>query len=318
MMEAIERTKAIIHEAQQTIDEALSKAQAELEEAKQRAHLELNAVAMDVDRTDKSANPSTLGSHPMTILALSTLIIGLSGFVVNESSVLLVNVFMKLIAESLSSSIDLIDAYPFSFRIAFFAAVMMYPILAVISHKRSRRIMKNVAMVDKACQTGEDVSSRAEGVIALSSQTKVKDERELEADQNSDWSDSSLSSLDDDDDDDDDDGSIESDGEEVVHFRVYVRLLRLVGSEWKKYGPLVMSLSRKSGKTCMVFRNDIGVIHLLLPIAKRMTFEKVEKKSAYIRFVSVEDENRGLECFMLQVSPKMLNKLHAKLVEMAT
>jgi hypothetical protein len=322
IMEAIQRTKAIIDEAQQAVDQTLSKAQKELEEAKQRAELKLNDLAMDVDRIGGGANRRSLRSSPMTILLSSTLILGLCGLIVYYPELelkMLPSSIMVTSAELLSSCIGVIHSYPIPLRIPFFVAAMLYPILAVMSCQRSRRSNKNVTLVDRASQThGEEVRSRAEGVIALALPTKTKDERGSEVDVNSTRSDSSVSSsLDDDDDDesgsDDDDVDVEE-----VHFRVYVRLVRLVGSEWKKYGPLAMSLSHKSGKPCMIFRNDIGVVHLILPIAKEMTFEKVQKKCAYIRFMSIEDEMRGLECFMLQVSRKVFDKLHVKLVEMAT
>jgi hypothetical protein len=55
-----------------------------------------------------------------------------------------------------------------------------------------------------------------------------------------------------------------------------------------------------------------------LPIAKGMEFETVEdKENRYIRFASIEDEVKGVECFMLKVSQKIFDKVHSKLVELA-
>lgn len=320
-MEAIQRTIAIIDEAQKAVDQALLKAQKELDEAKKRAELKLDDLAMDADRIGGRKNRRSFRSFPITLLLSSTLILGLCGLVAEYPTVelkMLPPSIMVTSAEVLSSSIRVIRSYPMALRIPFFAVAMLYPILAVVSCQRSRRLDKNDALEDIATQTrGEEVRSRANEVNALALPTRTKDEPESEVDFNSNRSDSSSvsSSLDDDDEIGSDDEDVDV---EEVHFRVYVRLLRLVESEWKKYGPLVMSLSHKSGKPCMVFRNDIGVVHLVLPIAKDMKFEKFHKKFTYIRFMSKEDEKRGLECFMLQVSRKVLEKLHAKLVEMAT
>lgn len=68
----------------------------------------------------------------------------------------------------------------------------------------------------------------------------------------------------------------------------------------------------------MVLRNEIGKVQLNLAVGKGMPFEKVLKKSskgtaAYVSFAAVEDEAKGMESFMLQVKPEMLDKIHATL-----
>lgn len=63
-------------------------------------------------------------------------------------------------------------------------------------------------------------------------------------------------------------------------------------------------------------RNDVGVLHMNLPIAKGQKFDTVEDKG-YIRFASIEDEVKGIESFMLKVPQKIFEKVHSKLVELA-
>ena len=110
------------------------------------------------------------------------------------------------------------------------------------------------------------------------------------------------------------------DDDELVHLRAFVVLLKLEGSVWKKYGRLLLNLTTKCGKPCMVLRNEIGVVHFNLPVATGMAFEKVEKigDGGHIRFMSIQDETKGLQAFTLKVgSTKMLNKLLAELENMA-
>ena len=109
------------------------------------------------------------------------------------------------------------------------------------------------------------------------------------------------------------------DDDEVVYLQAAVTLLKLEGSAWKKYEQLLLNLTTKCGKPCMVFRNKIGVVHFNLPIARGMKFERAETKtgSGYIRFMSIQEESQGLQAFMLHSGSKMLDKLMAVLENMA-
>ena len=77
-----------------------------------------------------------------------------------------------------------------------------------------------------------------------------------------------------------------------------------------------------SNKHRLVIRNQIGKVQFNVGVSKGMMFDKVTKdgkkgKTAFVKFMAVEDASKGPEQFMLQVKPECLDSLHDILKSMA-
>ena len=127
-----------------------------------------------------------------------------------------------------------------------------------------------------------------------------------------------------------DDGKIdkiehEENTEETVLHEVRAKHLKMENGAWKKYGTGVLRVYKhnQTMKHRMVIRNEIGKVQFNVAIYDGMKFDKVIKdtkkgKSTYVSFSAVEDSDKGLESFMIQVKAEYLDKLYdalAKTVE---
>jgi hypothetical protein len=276
------------------VEGALANAQDEIESAKLQAVLKLNDVVKNLDQIHAQKSYKATDSQISVLASIflwSILTASITGLVAHAMTL------------DLSVAAEMSEPYAFYTSMAAFTSALLYPFAAFFfTTAKSRGVpYKKVVLVDQGCQTIPDDALKTDHVIVPHLNHESKEEEQTIQ------SDISL-----------DPGSDE-DGE-VVHFRAYVEPMRLVDGKWKKYGSLRLNLSSIGDKPCMVFRNDIGVLHMNLPIAKGMTFNTVKDTSnnCYIRFASIEDEVRGLESFMLKVSPAMLDKIHAKLLAMAS
>ena len=295
MKGAVENTKATIKSIQADFETALTKAINDIDAGRIQAELKLNAMSRSLDHiVEKKRKRSTTYSTALLTLLLWTFVI---------VSLLLLVAFVTTLDLTIASAQELLaisinTAYAFPVQVAFFTATALYSVAAFCLHRSSRTPKANKpVLVDKGCQT--DVSS---SVIA------PRAENEGEKEDGSISSEDSVVSL-----------TNSSDEGEVVHLEVYVEPMKLVENQWKRYDSLKMSILTIDGRNCMVFRNDIGVIHFNLPIAQGMDFETTEDKGqSYIRFASIEDKDKEIKVFMLKVAPKMLSKVHSKWVELAT
>mmetsp|Transcript_391 Transcript_391/g.592 ORF Transcript_391/g.592 Transcript_391/m.592 type:complete len:485 (-) Transcript_391:115-1569(-) len=100
----------------------------------------------------------------------------------------------------------------------------------------------------------------------------------------------------------------------------YYKILKKTGS-WKAYSSGVLRLYRhkeNTNKRRMVLRNEAGRVQLNLGITDGMMFQKeLNKKRAFIKFVAVQDQSKGVEKFMLQVKPDGLDVLYGALEDLA-
>jgi len=114
----------------------------------------------------------------------------------------------------------------------------------------------------------------------------------------------------------------ENSEEEILHeFRA--KHMKFENKEWKRYGVGVLRLYRHktTSKQRMVIRNELGKVQFNVGVSKGMKFEKKIKsgkkgKAAFVKFCAIEDVNKGLESFMLQVKPESVEKLHEALEAM--
>jgi hypothetical protein len=137
-----------------------------------------------------------------------------------------------------------------------------------------------------------------------------------------------------DDDDDDptsnpDDGKIdtviqEENTDEVVLHYVRAKHMKYEDKQWKKYGAGMLRCYRHkiSNKHRLVIRNEIGKVQFNVGVSRGMMFDKIAKdgkkgKTAFVKFMAVEDASKGPEQFMLQVKPECLDSLHDVLKSMA-
>mmetsp|Transcript_146 Transcript_146/g.295 ORF Transcript_146/g.295 Transcript_146/m.295 type:complete len:482 (-) Transcript_146:208-1653(-) len=125
-----------------------------------------------------------------------------------------------------------------------------------------------------------------------------------------------------------DDGKVsvqqEENKDEDILMEIRAKHLKCVDGKWKKFGAGVLRLYRhkETSKHRMVLRNEIGKVQLNLAVSKGMPLDKHLKKgskgaAAYVSFAAVENEEAGMERFMLQVKPEELDNLHSTLSEMA-
>ena len=124
-----------------------------------------------------------------------------------------------------------------------------------------------------------------------------------------------------------DDGKIdkiehEENTEETVLHEVRAKHLKTENGAWKKYGTGVLRVYKhnQTMKHRMVIRNEIGKVQFNVAIYDGMKFDKVIKdtkkgKSTYVSFSAVEDSDKGLESFMIQVKAESLDKLYDALVK---
>jgi hypothetical protein len=136
------------------------------------------------------------------------------------------------------------------------------------------------------------------------------------------------------DDDDDptsnpDDGKIdtviqEENTDEVVLHNVRAKHMKYEDKQWKKYGAGMLRCYRHkvSNKHRLVIRNEIGKVQFNVGVSQGMMFDKIAKdgkkgKTAFVKFMAVEDASKGPEQFMLQVKPECLDSLHDVLKSMA-
>jgi len=287
-------TNDIIRQVHLDLDKALTKARDDINLAVSTAELKLNEL-MQAKNDQKSAGRQL--SFLYTTIMMS---IGLT-----TACVLSAGIDVNILRTELLSPLDTLslmrELSPFQFNIWVFTAALIYHVVAFFIIRSGNengnkiRLSPNakvkIELGEKGCQTDPSLLEE-ESENELGSASSVGGSLNVS-----------------------DNGEAFEDCEKVYH-KAYVTPMRLVENEWKEYGPLHLNISSIDGKRCMVFRNDIGVLHMNLPIAKGMTFEKVKKK--FIRFVTIEDEVRGMECFMLKVSPSILDKLYSKLAEMAS
>jgi len=126
-----------------------------------------------------------------------------------------------------------------------------------------------------------------------------------------------------------DDGKIdavlqEENSDEVVLHHVRAKHMKYQDKQWKKYGAGMLRCYRHkiSNKHRLVIRNEIGKVQFNVGVSKGMMFDKVTKdgkkgKTAFVKFMAVEDASKGPEQFMLQVKPECLDSLHDILKSMA-
>ena len=126
-----------------------------------------------------------------------------------------------------------------------------------------------------------------------------------------------------------DDGKIdavlqEENSDEVVLHHVRAKHMKYQDKQWKKYGAGMLRCYRHkiSNKHRLVIRNQIGKVQFNVGVSKGMMFDKVTKdgkkgKTAFVKFMAVEDASKGPEQFMLQVKPECLDSLHDILKSMA-
>lgn len=124
-----------------------------------------------------------------------------------------------------------------------------------------------------------------------------------------------------------DDGKIdkieqEENTEETVLHEVRAKHVKMENGAWKKYGTGVLRVYKhnQTMKHRMVIRNEIGKVQFNVAIYDGMKFDKVIKdtkkgKSTYVSFSAVEDSEKGLESFMIQVKAEYLDKLFDALVK---
>ena len=124
-----------------------------------------------------------------------------------------------------------------------------------------------------------------------------------------------------------DDGKIykieqEENTEETVLHEVRAKHVKMENGAWKKYGTGVLRVYKhnQTMKHRMVIRNEIGKVQFNVAIYDGMKFDKVIKdtkkgKSTYVSFSAVEDSEKGLESFMIQVKAEYLDKLFDALIK---
>jgi hypothetical protein len=126
-----------------------------------------------------------------------------------------------------------------------------------------------------------------------------------------------------------DDGKIdtviqEENTDEVVLHNVRAKHMKYEDKQWKKYGAGMLRCYRHkvSNKHRLVIRNEIGKVQFNVGVSQGMMFDKIAKdgkkgKTAFVKFMAVEDASKGPEQFMLQVKPECLDSLHDVLKSMA-
>ena len=295
MKESIEDTKLIIRQIKLDLDNinaAISQAD---------VPTKLNAVAKNLEQLSKEKNPKLSVSRTslLSTILWCAVIVSLAGLVAHDFK-LDVNNMQQLASEMLTASIN--EQYTFPVKVVVSTAAILYPIVAFFLSVKSGRHTRKVVLVDKGCQatdTGARLEHENINIPELKNESVDESMNE----------ESSIVSLTDSDED-----NARNDDEVMVHYECYVKIYRLVGNEWKTHGSHFLKISSINNRHCMVFRNDIGRVHLNLPIAKGMKFENVNNQ--FIRFASVE-EGAGVQCFMLQASTRIFDTLHSKLVEFA-
>eukprot|EP00581_Thalassiosira_minuscula_P003962 CAMPEP_0183749256 /NCGR_PEP_ID=MMETSP0737-20130205/68189_1 /TAXON_ID=385413 /ORGANISM="Thalassiosira miniscula, Strain CCMP1093" /LENGTH=480 /DNA_ID=CAMNT_0025985009 /DNA_START=161 /DNA_END=1603 /DNA_ORIENTATION=- len=118
----------------------------------------------------------------------------------------------------------------------------------------------------------------------------------------------------------------QSTGEEKV-YEIRAKRFKRVDEKWKKDGSvgILQLLRHKNTSKCrMVIRNEFGQgpVQFNVHISKGMVFHKVSKESlkgicTYVKFLAIEDVNRGMETFMLQVRPEFVDKFQQTLEDIA-
>lgn len=113
----------------------------------------------------------------------------------------------------------------------------------------------------------------------------------------------------------------EQNTEEDCLYQVRSKYYKLISGQWKDFssGPLrVYQHKTHPTKKRMVLRNDTGKVQLNVSITKGMRFEKViQKTKGFVRFIAIQDENVGVEKFMLAVKVQNVDQLHQTLVDLA-
>lgn len=116
----------------------------------------------------------------------------------------------------------------------------------------------------------------------------------------------------------------EENSDEVVLHHVRAKHMKYQDKQWKKYGAGMLRCYRHkiSNKHRLVIRNEIGKVQFNVGVSKGMMFDKIAKdgkkgKTAFVKFMAVEDASKGPEQFMLQVKPECLDSLHDALKSMA-
>ena len=300
MKEAVDNTKDTVKAIQADFGGSLLKAIEICDAARLDAEEKLNALRKNLDNmvTNERKTSSIIPWQAILYMLWAFAIISTS-FVVGYGSGY--GVYIKSLIEDYKTIIGEYS-YALPTHIAFFTAAALYPVVTFFSYRPQGNAKKKVTLVDKGCQT--DGSPGLECVIVRG----INDGGEDMGSVKSISSAVSVSST----------GSCEHG--EFVHFEVYVTVMKKVGAEWKNFGSQKMSISTIEGSHSLVFRNDIGVVHLNLPIAKGMEFERIvdrENGGAFIRFASIEDGAEGFGTYLLKISPKLLDKVHSKLVELA-
>ena len=298
MKESIDDAKAIIHQIKLDLDNintAISQAD---------VPTKLNEVAKNLEQMSKKKHPELTVSRTsfLSTILWCAVIVSIAGLVAHGFK-LDVNNLSLLTAEMLTSPIN--EQYTFPVKVVISTTAFLYPIVAFFLTVKSGTSKKKVVLVDKGCQTsiGTSAQLKQDNINVPQLRSESTEEEPMNDE-------SSIASLTDSDED-----TARNDDEVVVHYSCYVKTFRLVGNEWRELGSHFLKICSINDKPCMVFRNDIGRIHLNLPIAKGMKFEKVDTK--YIRFASVEEEGAVVQCFMLKVSTNIMDRLYSKLVEFA-
>jgi len=110
------------------------------------------------------------------------------------------------------------------------------------------------------------------------------------------------------------------DNENILH-AVRSRYYKHIDGNWKQFATGVIRLYESKddpSQKRMVMRNEVGKVQLNLSVTTGMKFEKQKNKGkGFVRFLAVQEKEKGVEKFMLQVKGDNVDELHSNLEKMA-